>query len=300
MTLPTHYLVAALWQLWVLDLAPVAVTLRADANMVQVGVPLLLKVEAFNRSSTTIPGSHSLRSISGNVQFECRPPGESGYKKVHMFRLGKLRQHPEGWAAGLLHVSYDCLFGQQLWYDRYTLHPPPGFVPRRVFDAEGVWEVRAIVVSGRVVYRSAPVRIKVLGSRTKATADALDACAKSLDRGFSIPTGRPNAEDIALFTKYLPSLADTPAARPLRRYILLNEVATAPTAEARKAAVARVQEFRKKCPPLEQEYTDLLLGVAFVKAKDIAAARAVLRSSKDEISDIKQYLIRETAPKDDE
>jgi hypothetical protein len=186
----------------------------------------------------------------------------------------------------------------------FLLAPPPPTRPigrLRVLSTEGDWEIRARVSANNTRYYSAPVRIRVRGNHPKPAADALDACAERLGFHLRLTTILPEDADVALFAKHLPALTDTPAAVPLRRAILLNDVVKAATPEARKEAIARLKAFRDTCSPLEREYTNLLLGVAYVKCKELDAARALVRDIP-ESSKLSRYIeraiARETRPKD--
>jgi hypothetical protein len=279
------------------------VTLRADATEMRPGDPVLLKVEAVNRSNTALRFSPPLDAGGWNLQIECKPPGEEDFIRVRTQLLSEPRrtQSPRGFEVGAKHISYAYLFRHRL----LARIPPPGkgsvIRERLVFSTEGDWEIRAVVVADNTRHLSPAIRIRVRGSHPKPAADALNACAEQLGYRLRLPTILPEDADVALFAKHLPALADTPAAVPLRRAVLLNDVVKAANPEARKQAVGRLKEFRDKCSPLEGEYTNLLLGVAYVKCKEFDAARALIRdipeSSNLSIS-IARAINRETRQKD--
>lgn len=269
----------------------VEVLLRAEATELRVGEPVLLKVEATNKAKIPLPLAPPLDTRMWNLFFECKPPGDSEY-----FRLNFPRPSDRSparallWPADVKHVSYNYLFRQQVWHGPFTRNPP-GNKPRRyALMAEGDWEVRAAVVSGETVYRSEPVTIKVRGTLPKPAAEALDACAESLDRVMSLPTLGPREDAVAEFEKHLDALAGTAAELPVRRAILLAAVVTAKP-EDRPAAVEKLKAFREKCSQVQKEYTDLLLGAAYVRAGDLDAARTMLKDLPDP-SAIRYFIAR--------
>jgi hypothetical protein len=297
--LPVHCIAVALWHLEPLAGLPVLVTLRADVTEVRPGDPVLLKVEAVNRSNTALRFSPPLHTLRLNLMYECKPPGDPEYYRIDL-SAGEPRraQSPRGFEVGAKHVSYDYLIRRRIF-----VPTPPGRVIREryILSTEGDWEIRASVGANDTRYYSAPLRVRVTGGHPKPVADALVACAEPLTYLLRLPTLLPEDADVALFAKHLPALADTPAAVPLRRAILLNDVVKAATPETRKEAVARLKEFRDKCSPIQQEYTDLLLGVAYVKCKEFDAARVLIRDIPESSSlsiYIARAINRETRPKD--
>src|SRR5207253_7245752 len=102
------------------------------------GDPVLLKVEAVNRSNTARIFTPPLSTIRWNLQFECQPPGESEYRRIGRPLLSEPpRGNSAGWETEARHVSYDYLFRQMVWHGPYSPRPPRGVPQRHVFSTEG-------------------------------------------------------------------------------------------------------------------------------------------------------------------
>lgn len=294
---PAHVF-AVLCQFWLAQSSPVAVSLYSSVDEIRPGEPILFKASAVNRLNTALRFSPPLSTWRYNLRYECKPPNESRYFRITMPALGAPASgHSPRWDVDARHVSYDYIFGHK-YQAKVSINKEEGKTKLIVFASPGSWEIRAVVIAEGKPYYSVPVRVKVRCNTTDTEDDALKACYERLIFRMSLPTTRLDAKDFALFTKHVSAFNTSQVNIPMRRILLLYDIVHAGDLDERTESLSRLGAFQKKCTPLEQEYAELLLGVAYVQAKDFRSAQSVLKNSKDEWSMLKSHIVRELKEKE--
>jgi hypothetical protein len=262
--------------------APVVVTVHPETKQIAGGDPLLLKVVIANRSRAALPFNPPLSTRSGNLWLEVRALGQQEFTRLPLTTNSPPdRPTDRAFEAAAEFVSYERLF-------RYRVRDK--LVP--VFSAEGGWVIRASVLVGRRYYQSDPVEVKVVRPPV-GSERALAACEAELHHRLSHPTVLPEREDLATLEASLPLLADTNAGSAIRRLVKLGGVYLSRSVEDRRTGESEWADLRAKASPVQQEYMDLLLAIAYLKCKDYPSVRKQLKmiSAASSLHDDVRYTL---------